>query len=135
MRATLAAWLTMLASCGVFFLSGGPMVVIVVVILGWSVEFWACWSLIGDPEGEAFEWSLWAEWALLRGETRPFCEGIVRIMMKNYYEKIGGVMVEGFWAGTEGVKRRTCLAHRKPQLLQRSLCPLGPLLHSGVCLV
>ena len=29
----------------------------------------------------------------------------------------------------------TCFAHRNPQLLQRSLCPLGPLRHSGVFLV
>ena len=31
-----------------------------------------------------------------------------------------------------GGKEHTCLAHRNPQLLHRSLNPLGPLLHSGV---
>lgn len=35
------------------------------------------------------------------------------------------------WCPTQR-QELTCFAHRSPQLLHRSRCPLGPLLHSGV---
>ena len=50
-----------------------------------------------------------------RGDTRPFCTSCQQTLI------LGNV-----------TGQNTCFAHRRPQLLQRSRFPLGPLLHSGV---
>jgi hypothetical protein len=80
-----------------------------------------CWSLIGDALALLAS-PLCAECTEcreeVRGETRPFWECQRLILMQ-----------------TAEVDTITCLAHLRPQLLQRSLLPLGPRLHSGVCLV
>lgn len=52
----------------------------------------------------------------VRGDTRPVYQGVIKSVPGEHRD--GGEL--------------TCLAHLKPQLLQRSRFPLGPRLHSGV---
>jgi hypothetical protein len=93
-----------------------------------------CWLGVLDPasrpsggefrNGEFDIFSLLWSPDVLRGETRPFCLDVSRQVAWIY-------MLEFL----EGRCFLTCFAHLNPQLLHRSLRPLGPLLHSGVTLV